>query len=126
MRGASALQRVLEEVPRKPLRVFVVWEPVIFTDIAPPIGRVLARVADPRASQYWDKDLLLSREIVRSAQSDPAHSLHSDDLGEGAIVWDFVAVFPSGARWETASFPSPDYHGAPVVRATDELRRRLR
>ena len=125
MRGASALQKVLQENPRKPLRVLVVWEPVLWTDTAAPTTRTLSRVSDPRAEQYWDKDLLLSKEIARSAFADKAHALHGDGLDEDTIVWDFIALFPPGVRWD-ASFPSPEYHGYPVVEAVDEVGRRLR
>ena len=104
--------------------MLVVWEPVILTDIAPPTSRVLAKMPDPRVSQFWDRDRLLSREIVKSALADAAHALHDDYSSEGFVVWDFVAVFPPGARWGPA-VPSPDYHGSPVAEVIDEVRRRL-
>ena len=115
---------MLRENAGRPLRVFIVWEPVILTDIAPPTSRVLSKLSDARVSQFWDRDRLLSREIVRTALADSTHTLHEDYSGEGSIVWDFIAVFPPGARWGPA-VPSPDYHGAPVFRVIDEVRRRL-
>ena len=91
------------------VRVFVVWEPVIVTDIAPPTTATLARIHDRRAAQYWDRDLALSTEIVRWGR-----------LEAGTIVWDTVALFPPGVRWER-EFPVPAYHGFPVVSAARGL-----
>ena len=68
MRGASALQDVLAQAKGKDIRVFVVWEPVIVSDVAPPINRVLSRIPDPRVTQYYDKSRLLSRLLVKTAR----------------------------------------------------------
>ena len=111
LRGASAVQRLLARNPSVPLRVLVVWEPVIFSDIAPPTNFALARITDSRAVQFWDHGLTLSRAIRGGA---------SDD--DGVIVWDYVAVFPAGARWEAAP-PDPLFSGGTVVDVIDEVER---
>jgi hypothetical protein len=41
------------------------------------------------------------------------------------VVWDFVAIFPPGVRWNGA-FPAAQFAGAPVVRVIDDFRRQLR
>jgi hypothetical protein len=81
------------------IRVFVVWEPVIPTDIAPPTNGALALASDRRTAQLWDPDRILSQEIVRAALEDPT-LLSTEDGGVDAttVVWDFVAVFPHGVR----------------------------
>jgi hypothetical protein len=84
------------------MRVFVVWEPVLKTDWERPRSDVLAHISDPRARQYWDKQLLVSQEARRTIA--PAED----------IVWDFVAVYEPGARWDE-NFPIPSFQGAPVV-----------
>lgn len=121
MRGASALERVLHELPGASIRVFVVWEPVLLLDTAPPTTAGLALVGDRRASQYWDERRLLSTAILDARRAEPG------DLG---IVWDWVAVFDPGVRWpgvrRADAFPAPRWQGRPVVDVVDELRATLR
>ncbi len=127
MRGASALQEVLTENAALPLRVFVVWEPVIVTDVAPPTTGALGLIHDLRAAQYWDRERVLSEDIVRALRADPSRYPLGDELGEvdeETIVWDFIAVFPRGALWER-DIPAPSFHGFPVVRSISGLRQAL-
>jgi hypothetical protein len=100
--------------------VFVVWEPVIATDFAPPTTGTLTRVRDRRAAQYWDHDRALSAEIVRSVLTDPDRYGLEEKLESNSIVWDTVAVFPPEVRWE-GEFPVPAYYGFPVVNAARGL-----
>lgn len=124
LRGASAIEKILEERAGKPLRVLVVWEPVIKTDLGPPAGRTLALVSDARAIQFWDPTLSLSQEIVRSLRANP-NDRPAEVEDEDAIFWDHVALFPAGGRWETESFPESTFSMSPVVEALAELRARL-
>jgi hypothetical protein len=104
--------------------VFVVWEPVILTDWYAPGSGVLARVSDSRAKQFWDRNLLLSEAIKQSLERRGSeHLTRIREEGRG-VVWDIVALFPQGVRWET-DFPEPIFFGAPVVDAIEELRRRI-
>ena len=100
---------MLEELPGAQIRILVVWEPVIFSDIAPPTTHALTRVSDTRAVQLWDRDHVLSRAMGSG-----------DD-----VLWDYVAIYPPGARWGDAP-PEPTFDGAPVVDAIDGVRRALR
>jgi len=86
----------------------VIWEPVLPTDLAAPSTMTLKRISDSRASQYYDKDHLVSNSI-----------------GEADLVWDYVAVYPQGKLWEKGP-PEPTYSHAPVVRAIDETREAIR
>ena len=87
--------------------MFAVWEPVIPTDLRAPSTAALGRIADPRASQFWDKDRLLS------------HAMGEKD--EDTIVWDHIAVYTRGALWEQAP-PKPTYEGRPVVQVIEHAR----
>lgn len=115
MQGASAIQAALREIPHGRIRALVVWEPVLPTDWAAPTSTVLSRVSDPRAVQFWDKGRLVSHH-VRLAGVDPGDP--------GPVVWDFVALFAPGIRWDT-SFPTPQFAGRTVLEVIDEVRRRL-
>ena len=103
------MQKILEEYPGGRLRVILVWEPVVSTDIAPPTTHALRRLFDPRASQLWDRELSLSR------------SMRGDD---DEVVWDYVAAFPAEVRWQD-DLPEPAFEGSPVMDAIAELRRWL-
>ena len=85
------------------MRAFIVWEPVLPTDWAPPSTTALRRIPDGRAAQFWDKERLIS------------HSMGEHD--RRSVVWDYIAVYPRGAIWEETRPPRALYHGGPVVRA---------
>lgn len=110
LQGASAFQKLLDEQRDGKIRVFVIWEPVLPTDLAAPSTMTLKRIGDSRAAQYWDKGHLVSK------------SIGEDDDG---VVWDYVAVYPRGNLWEKGP-PDPVYSHAPVVRAIDDTREAIR
>ncbi len=122
MRGASALQDLLRKSPDAGLRAFVVWEPVLWSDLTPPLTKVLARVSDGRVAQFWDPGRLLSADLVQALRARPGEA--HDDPDDDDIVWDCVAIYPPGARWEEA-LPAPAYIDCPVVRVIEEVQRRL-
>src|SRR5262245_54414114 len=99
------------------MRVFVVWEPVILTDLAPPTSAVLARLSDARGSQLYDEDRLLSRRLIQwdtlAASDGEEERQEGQGMGESedgvdGVVWDQVLIYPPGARWETR-LPAPDF-----------------
>lgn len=124
MQGASALQNILDKHPDPTLRVLVVWEPVIPTDVARPTSGTLGRLHDPRVAQYWDGERSLSREMVRAVRADPARYHFEREMPEDFVVWDVVALFPPGTVWESDP-PVPTYYGGPVVEVMDALREAL-
>jgi hypothetical protein len=114
VRGASALQDLLQKSPDPSLRVFVVWEPVIWSDLTPPLTSVLMHVSDRRAAQFWDRERMVSAGLLRVIKTG------EDD----AIVWDCVAIYPPGARW-IVDPPEPAFNDCPVVEVIGEVGRRL-
>jgi hypothetical protein len=68
----------------------------------------LERIADTRASQYWDKEHLVSKSIGET----------------DGVVWDYVAVYPQEKLWEKGP-PEPTYSKAPVVHAIEGTREAL-
>ena len=99
----------MSEIPQARLQVIVVWEPVLWTDLAPPTTYALRRISDPRTAQFWDPSRLLSSRMAEAR----------DD-----VVWDYVAIHPAGALWGSSP-PPAEFDGAPVVEVIDEVRRRL-
>ena len=99
MQGASATQQILREINSKDVRIFVVWEPVLPTDFAAPSTAALGRIADVRASQYWDRKRALSHLLGEHNRS--------------TVVWDHIAVYAPGALWQDTP-PDPIYSDHPV------------
>ena len=113
------------------IAVIVVWEPVIWSDGPPPITRVLHLISDGRATQFWDEGKLFSKAIVKAALARPKNWRPPDEEGEldeiqeDTIIWDFVAFYPAGVRWE-GDVPPPEFFGYPVVNDADQVLRMLR
>lgn len=110
MRGASALESLLETQTDSHLRVFVIWEPVLATDLTAPSTIALRRIHDPRVKQYWDSNRALS------------HAMGEHD--RASVVWDYIAVYKPEQIWTDAP-PQPDFTGRPVVRFIDGTRKAL-
>ena len=104
------MNHILMDFADKPVRTLVVWEPVLFTDWSSPSTATLGRFSAPHVNQFWDRGRLIS------------HSMGEHD--RRTIVWDHIAVYPSGAVWEDHP-PKPLYSGGPVVRVADEARTAL-
>ncbi|MBO0723572.1 MAG: hypothetical protein J2P41_22295 [Blastocatellia bacterium] len=80
----------------------MVWEPVLPTDFGAPSTATLKRISDLRASQYWDKEHLISHLLGKRDRS--------------SVIWDYVAVYEPGRVWDQAP-PEPAFTSVPVVRA---------
>ena len=110
MRGASALESLLETETDSHLRVFVIWEPVLASDTGAPSTVTLRRIHDPRVKQYWDSKRVLS------------HAMGEHD--RPSVVWDYIAIYKQGQTW-TDTPPQPEFTGRPVVRFIEGARKAL-
>ena len=100
----------MQDFAARPVRAFVIWEPVLPTDWSAPSTLALRRIYDTRATQFWDKGRLIS------------HSMGEHD--RRSVVWDYIAVYAAGPTWKDDP-PQPLYHGGPVVRVTEAARAAL-
>jgi hypothetical protein len=113
----------LRDFAGAPLSVFIVWEPILVTDSAGVKTAALARVPDRRAVQFWDRSHQLSASMGGPVSFGPKSGAKIlFDMDE--YVWDFVAVYAPGFRWENSS-ASPAFAGAPVVKVIADLRAEL-
>ncbi len=126
MRGASALQEVLTK-DKNPLSVYVVWEPVLPTDWKSPGTGTLGRLFDRRVRQFWDKEHLISAEMRKAAESYPSEipvqRRRTNDKADG-ILWDAIAIFKPGAKWDT-TMPVPKFLGGTVVKVIGDVEGQL-
>jgi hypothetical protein len=116
VRGASAIESLLKQLPGEKLRILVVWEPILPSDWQSPTRPVLSRISDLRAAQYWDKDHLVAKLI--KAQISPEEPNCCDHNG---ILWDLVALYPK--RSDLRSKPS--FIAGPVYKEIGNTRNRL-
>jgi hypothetical protein len=92
------------------VKVFVVWEPILATDLTSPSTRILGKIADGRAQQFWDKGRLLSKAM--------------GEKDEDSAIWDYIAVFDAGQTWQD-SLPEPKVKGEPVIDVIAPVRQAL-
>ena len=93
----------------------MVWEPILASDWSRPTRPVLARIPDERVVQFWDKNHIVAKQLdgqLRTRQ--PSCCRHAGTL------WDLVALYPKGTKWETAE---PIYVDGPVAKVKGELER---
>ena len=104
--------------------MLVVWEPVLATDLGPPLPWVLSEITDRRAVQFWDARRALSAELNQGAIADSSGSLAAFSDQIGSTFWDFIAFFPPGVRWGSPP-PNPANWHYPVVDHIEEVRTHL-
>src|SRR5262245_11230481 len=88
------------------------------------MSRVLGLLDDPRITQYWDPEQIVSEDIVRAVNEAPGRYGLDERLPSGFVAWDVVAVFGRSARWES-DLPVPGFYGGPVVDEIDGTRKAL-
>src|SRR5215469_15548265 len=98
---------MMQEFAAKPVRAFVVWEPVLLTDWVSPSTATLGRISDSRAMQFWDRSRVISHQL--------------GEHGRRSVVWDYIAIYPPGALWSDR-LPQALYTGRPIVRVFDKAR----
>jgi hypothetical protein len=115
---------VLGELRDARVRVVVVWQPMVRSDVGSPSAKVLARVPDARAAQYWDPNHHVARAFKAKLDADPQHPKPTccDDDG---IPWDLVAIYPPGTTWD-AALPRAAYADGPVWRVKANFRTKLK
>jgi hypothetical protein len=117
LRGASAMQKLLEQHPAAPVRVFAVWEPVRFADWQRPSTATLARLSDRRAIQLWDHDHILANQIERDAL---ASQRQPNCCEAHDILFDLVALYPAAAKWSD-HLPAPTIFDGPIVKVVPQI-----
>jgi hypothetical protein len=108
---------VLNNKPDAAVRVFTAWEPIRFSDLAPPLSSVLQRISDRRARHYWDPGHVLSAQMKKDARPpQPA----PDCCESSGHLWDLAAVYPAGATW-TDRMPAATIFNGPVIDIAESL-----
>ena len=123
MRGASALQDVLNQYSSTDVIVIAVWEPILPTDRARPSTAILSRLSDSRAQQFWDPEHFVAGNLAMTIAKDRDFPRPGCCMNEG-FYWDLAAVFPKGVEWND-SLPLATFIDGPVVNVRDALRKAI-
>ena len=111
-------------MPGAKAKVFVIWEPITFSDFNLPPDSALQRIPDIRAMQYYDRNHLVSNALRTQLL---ARGVTGEDYFVKANeVWDTVAVYAPGTRWEVGTGATPEFVGAPAIRSSEQLAGLLR
>jgi hypothetical protein len=104
------------------LRVLVVWEPMLATDLRSPVRSTLGRIPDRRGSQFWDPQHLVAKDLIKiagehSEQPKPACCF------DNGLFWDDAVLFPPHSTWRQT--PTAIFWNGAVVRVTTDLEKAL-
>jgi hypothetical protein len=111
LRGASAVESILERHDSAPVTVFAIWQPILPTDRVGPYRWALGLLPDRRVRQYWDPGHTVATRMAADARApQPTHECCT----QNDIIWDLVAVYPRGATW-TDRLPAAVVFNGPVV-----------
>jgi hypothetical protein len=111
------VEKLLEENAARPVRAYVVWEPMLTTDWARPTSGVLARIRDERAAQYWDPEHFVAKRLKAELDIHPDYPEPGCCEDDG-VLWDMMAIFPAGVKWEE-SLPRPALLRGPVWKVAE-------
>jgi hypothetical protein len=110
------MENLLNQMHSLPIRVFVVWKPILPTDWSRPSGMVQSRISDSRVIQYWDVDHLVAAELRRQLLSEPSCCQRK------GILWDVAVLYAKQAQWRNSS---PLFADGPVVDTAPDLAKLL-
>ncbi len=99
LRGASAVADILKARPDAPVRVLVIWEPVLPTDWGSPSPSLTAFVADRRAIHFFDRERRLSVSMGGPGAVEKLAAQSKIEFRMKDVIWDVAFVYPPGARW---------------------------
>lgn len=119
LEGSSSVEAILRRHPGKNIQVFAVWEPMLPTDWGRPSTGELARLSDPRVTQFWDSGHLIAGEIEKGADG-----RHPACCSRHGAWWDVIAVYPPAAQW-TGTAPVPELLNGTIVRTAPQLQDQL-
>ena len=103
----------MEQNKSASLRILVVWEPMLATDISGPKRPTLSLISDPRTAQFWDKDHLIAGDIKRQLNGNRPPCCE-----QSGYLWDLATIYPRGGRWESSS---PQYDNGPIYKIAPQF-----
>jgi hypothetical protein len=95
---------------------------MLATDLRSPVRSTLARIPDKRASQFWDPQHLLAKELLRIAGKHPEQPKPVCCVDQG-FFWDDAILYPPRSRWRQT--PTAAFWNGPVLRVTTALEQAL-
>ena len=88
------MRQILRSRPGAPIRVFVLWSPILGNDNRAAAEKASGFLPDARVQHYWDLFSFASRAYTRQFRF-PA----------GRVAWDVFVLYQPGAVWRDAPPP---------------------
>jgi hypothetical protein len=115
LEGSTRVEAILRRHPGSNIRIFAVWEPMLPTDWGRPSTGVMARLSDPRVTQFWDRNHLIAGLVEKGADGRrPACCTLNGHW------WDVIAAYPPASKW-AATAPAPELLNGTIVHTAPEL-----
>jgi len=115
LEGSSSVDAILKRHPESKIRIFAVWEPMLPTDWGRPSTHVMARLSDPRVTQFWDRNHLIAGLVEMGADGRrPACCTRNGHW------WDVIAAYPPVSKW-TSVAPVPELLNGTIVQTASQL-----
>jgi hypothetical protein len=92
------------------------------TDFRSPVHSTLGRISDYRASQFWDSQHLIAKELLRIAGEHPEQPKPDCCVNNG-FFWDEAILYPPHSKWR--QLPAAIFWNGPVVRVKTALEQAL-
>lgn len=89
------------------------------TDWGRPCTDVMARLSDPRVSQFWDRNHLIAGLVEKGAAG-----RHPACCNLSGHWWDVIAAYPPKSKW-TAAAPVPELLNGTIVQTASQLSAQL-
>jgi len=93
------------------------------TDLRAPSASALGRISDPRAIQFWDADHIVSRDLTRIREANPAQPAPKCCEDDG-FYWDDALLFAPHRRWK--DLPAAIFWDGPIWKVAPDLEKALR
>jgi hypothetical protein len=91
---------------------------MLATDWGSPSQSTLARISDPRATQFWDPEHLVSLELSRIAKAKAAQ-LQLDCCEDKGFFWDDAILYAPPTQWK--ELPVSVFWNGPVWKIIPSL-----
>jgi hypothetical protein len=96
LRGASEVQKVLDNLKGKDVKVYSAWEPMLASDAKYAVGRATKNLIDPRTMHFWDADAVLAKSFA------PVLGLNDER------AWDVYLLYDQNVEWKDTP-PKPEF-----------------
>ena len=107
VKGFRYMRKILEEIPDKRLKMYVVWEPMLSGDTRALSEKMSKKGTDPRiVYQSWDETRITGQKWTEVMQSDKKDEWNNKATGP---AWDVYFLYNGDVEWEKNQPTAPQF-----------------